>query len=152
MKHKIMLAIVVIGFVVGAVSLIRYKTSAGFFKDRSQTELRWETLGLYDYEKSIAPEELKKLDGQFIKIPGFMVPLEDNQKKITEFLLVPNPQACIHVPPPPPNQMLLAQSPSGVDVAYGPIWVHAIFRIKSMKHQYGEASFELEVKFVEPYL
>lgn len=44
----------------------------------------------------------KKLDNQDVRIPGFVVPLEGDAKKITAFLLVPYFGACIHVPPPPP--------------------------------------------------
>jgi hypothetical protein len=40
--------------------------------------------------------------------PGYMVPLEDNLREVTEFLLVPCPGACIHVPPPPPNQSCIS--------------------------------------------
>ena len=48
-----------------------------------------------------------KLDGQLIEIPGFIVPLsEDSEGLVTEFFLVPYVGACIHVPPPPPNQIV----------------------------------------------
>ena len=72
----------------------------------SAPELDWRALGEMDYISGAASEDLKKLDGKTVKIPGFMVPLEDNQKLVSQFLLVPSPQACIHVPPPPPNQMV----------------------------------------------
>ncbi|MDR1936219.1 MAG: DUF3299 domain-containing protein [Candidatus Accumulibacter sp.] len=45
--------------------------------------------------------------GRYIRIFGFVVPLEwDNESAISEFLLVPYFGACIHVPPPPPNQII----------------------------------------------
>lgn len=47
-----------------------------------------------------------ELDGQTVKIPGFVIPLEGDSESITEFLLVPFYGACIHVPPPPPNQII----------------------------------------------
>lgn len=46
------------------------------------------------------------LDGRKVKIPGFVVPLEEKGRAITEFLLVPYFGACIHVPPPPANQII----------------------------------------------
>ncbi len=50
---------------------------------------------------------VRELDGQRVKIPGFVVPLEsDEGGKMTEFFLVPYFGACIHVPPPPPNQIV----------------------------------------------
>jgi uncharacterized protein len=45
-------------------------------------------------------------NGQRVRIPGFVVPLEHRGKSVTEFLLVPYFGACIHVPPPPANQII----------------------------------------------
>ena len=45
-------------------------------------------------------------DGKRVKIPGFVVPLEGTAELTTEFLLVPFFGACIHVPPPPSNQIV----------------------------------------------
>lgn len=95
--------------------------------------------------------ELGKLDQQPVRIPGFMVPLEDDQKSVTEFLLVPTPQACIHMPPPPPNQMVLVRFPEGIPVAFGAIWVYGKLEIKSKRHEYGESSFQMEGATVEKY-
>jgi len=46
------------------------------------------------------------LDGKMVKIPGFVVPIEENARAVSEFLLVPYFGACIHVPPPPANQII----------------------------------------------
>ncbi len=114
-------------------------------------EVDWRLLGEMDYIEQKATDNLKKYDGKRVKIPGFMVPLEDEQRLVTEFLLVPSPQACIHVPPPPPNQMVYVKLKKGVPAAQGPIWVYGEFKITIMRSQYGEASFELNADFVEPY-
>lgn len=115
------------------------------------TEVDWRALDKMDYVNKKAPLELEKLNKTRVKIPGFMVPLEDNQRKVTEFLLVPSPQACIHVPAPPPNQMVYVKMKNGVPAADGPIWVYGDFEITLKQSQYGEASFELIGDFVEPY-
>lgn len=116
------------------------------------TEIDWRLLGDMDYVTGQATGELKTFDGQRVKIPGFMVPLEDNARQVTEFLLVPTPQACIHVPAPPPNQMLHVRvKDSGVPTAFGPIWVFGTFKIVTTKSQYGESAFELVTDRVEPY-
>src|SRR6266852_1336148 len=68
----------------------------------------WQTLRELDYhtgEKSSAIAQLVSA-GVIVRIPGFMIPLEDAADAITEFLLIPYPMACVHVPPPPPNQMI----------------------------------------------
>lgn len=126
-----------------------------FFKGGSRggpaTELDWRALGEMDYLANKPSEVLSKASGTRVKIPGFMVPLEDNQRLVTEFLLVPSPQACIHVPAPPPNQMVYVRMKKGVPAAYGPVWVYGEFKISTQKSQYGEASFELVSDFVEDY-
>jgi hypothetical protein len=120
----------------------------------SYQEIDWYKLAEHDFVSGMTPDALKILDGQKVKIPGFMVPLEDNMRKATVFLLVPSPQACIHVPPPPPNQMVFAESISsqGLEIKmYVPIWVYGIFHIVKKKHQFGESSFEIKVETVENY-
>ncbi|EGQ9112675.1 DUF3299 domain-containing protein [Vibrio alginolyticus] len=48
----------------------------------------------------------KEIAGKQVRIPGFVIPLEGDADSISEFLLVPFYGACIHVPPPPPNQII----------------------------------------------
>jgi len=119
----------------------------------SASEVNWRDLGELDYVSGESSTRLKSLDGKQVKVPGFMVPLEDNLRKVTQFLLVPTPQACIHVPPPPPNQMILVEMLDGheVDVNFGPIWIYGELKIFSINHQYGESSFVLKGIRIEPY-
>ncbi len=117
-------------------------------------EIDWYKLGEHDFVSGMTPESLKVHDGQKVRIPGFMVPLEDNMRKATVFLLVPSPQACIHVPPPPPNQMVFAEAADsqGIEVKmYVPIWAYGVFHINKKRHQFGESSFEIKVDRVENY-
>ena len=63
----------------------------------------------------------KALDGSNVKLPGFIVPLEVSKEgKVTEFFLVPYVGACIHVPPPPPNQIIYVRDEKGL--ALESIW------------------------------
>lgn len=116
-------------------------------------EVDWRLLADLDYFTGKAAGELGSLDGKPVRIPGFMVPLEDDQKAVTEFLLVPSPQACIHVPPPPPNQMVHITMDKSLhtEVANGPIWVYGILEIKPHRHMYGESSFQMKGMKVESY-
>ena len=115
-------------------------------------EVDWRLLGQMDYLAKKPTTELQALDGKQVKIPGFMVPLEDNERKVTEFLLVPSPQACIHVPPPPPNQMVYVVMKKGVEAAVGaPIWVYGNLKISTKRSKYGEVSFELSGDEIEDY-
>ena len=65
------------------------------------------------------------LDGQRIRMPGYVLPLEFEDNKVIEFLLVPYVGACIHVPPPPENQMVhvLADKPFKLEGMYTAVWV-----------------------------
>lgn len=122
-------------------------------KGLNGTEVDWRLLGEMDYITGKTPAQLKALDSKNVKIPGFMVPLEDSQRAVTEFLLVPSPQACIHVPAPPPNQMVYVKMETSQksEVAYGPIWVYGKLNLVTKKSIYGEASFELIGEAIEPY-
>lgn len=59
-----------------------------------------------ELRKKKASAVVPELDGTSIKMPGFVLPLEYSGLKVTEFLLVPWVGACIHTPPPPPNQIV----------------------------------------------
>lgn len=132
---------------------IYYAFQGGAKVTGQEVEVDWRLLGEMDYITGKAPDELYKLNHKLIKVPGFMVPLEDNLKQVSEFLLVPTPQACIHVPAPPPNQMVYVKmrNPTGAEVPMGPIWVYGELNLVTKKSMYGDASFEILGDFVEPY-
>jgi hypothetical protein len=97
-------------------------------------------------------DRLAAFDGKKIVSPGFMVPLEDNRNEVTEFLLVPNAQACIHAPPPPTNQMVYVRMVNGpAKSVFGPIKVAGTLRVSAQDHQYGSAGFQIYGDFVEKY-
>ena len=151
MRLWISLGSFILALVLGTFIFSKLAGSNFSFGRRADVEIDWRLLQGLDYVTGAAPKELQSLDGKMVKIPGFMVPLEDNSKLVTQFLLVPSPQACIHVPPPPPNQMLLINFKEGTDVLYGPIWVHGVLRIAPKRTMFGEASFEVEATLTEPY-
>nr|WP_310596951.1 DUF3299 domain-containing protein [Aeromonas aquatica] len=95
----------------------------------------------------------KKLDNQDLRIPGFVVPLEGDAKKITAFLLVPYFGACIHVPPPPTNQVIYVSYPKGapVDDLWDAIWVKGKMRTISSSHEMATASYSMEATDVSVY-
>ncbi|HDC4322694.1 DUF3299 domain-containing protein [Aeromonas hydrophila] len=95
----------------------------------------------------------QKLDNQKVRIPGFVVPLEGDAKKITAFLLVPYFGACIHVPPPPTNQVVYVSYPKGapVDDLWDAIWVKGKMRTVSSSHEMATASYSMEAVEVSVY-
>jgi hypothetical protein len=56
----------------------------------------------------------KELNGQRVRMGGYLLPLEVSGTEVIEFLLVPYVGACIHVPPPPPNQIIYVKAEKGV--------------------------------------
>ncbi|MFP5518760.1 MAG: DUF3299 domain-containing protein [Bdellovibrionia bacterium] len=148
MKTYVLVGVFILSVLTGAVIFHSLKSGGG---TGSGIEVDWRLLGEMDYVTGHSSSELKAVEGKRVKVPGFMVPLEDEQKRVTEFLLVPTPQACIHVPAPPPNQMVYVKMKEGVDTAYGPIWVYGDLKLVTKRSLYGEASFEIESDFIEPY-
>ena len=65
------------------------------------------------------------LDGKLVRMPGYALPLEQSEAGATELLLVPYVGACIHVPPPPANQIVYVKlaEPYKVTNLYQPIWI-----------------------------
>ena len=77
------------------------------------------------------------LDGKRVRIPGYALPLEFSGQGVKEFLLVPFVGACIHVPPPPPNQIVLARvdTPFTIVDLYTPVWITGTLRIEKMSRR-----------------
>jgi hypothetical protein len=116
-------------------------------------QIDWQLLAEMDYISGSTSPELDKINNQRIHMPGFMVPLEDDRRAVKEFLLVPSPQACIHVPSPPPNQMVFVRMSDGFETPsmMGPIWVYGKLMIVTRDSVYGKASSELLCDGVKPY-
>ncbi len=78
--------------------------------------------------------------GQAIRLPGYLLPLELVDQKAVEFLLVPTVGACIHTPPPPPNQIVYVRYEDGfkIDGLYQPVWISG--EVKAQR-QVTELSF-----------
>ena len=74
-------------------------------------------------------------DKQQVRIPGYILQLEFDGTKVTEFLLVPYVGACIHVPPPPPTQIVYVTIKNGYESGgvFEPVWVQGTIEVKSSK-------------------
>ena len=86
-----------------------------------------------------------ELDGSFVKIPGFIVPLEGDAENLTEFLLVPYFGACIHVPPPPSNQIVYVKfsEPVPIDNLYDAVWVTGRLSTEGWKGDIASVGYRL---------
>ena len=92
------------------------------------------------------------LDHKDVKISGFILPLAFNGTKVTQFLLVPFVGACIHVPPPPANQIVYVKVEQGFDVqgTFDPVWVTGTLKVTPTFTGLADAGYSLEAEKVEP--
>jgi uncharacterized protein len=113
--------------------------------------------------KTLQSAIVEELDGQSIRIPGYLLPLEMSGAKITEFLLVPYVGACIHVPPPPPNQIVYVKAAKSgghkSDKLFDPVWVTGKVSAKPLVKELfltdGSAGIDIgytmQASRIEPY-
>lgn len=97
---------------------------------------------------------VEELDGKEVKIPGFGLALEFKSKgKVDEFLLVPYFGACVHVPPPPPNQTIYIKSDKTVQLKgmWDPIWVYGTMHVARKDSPLASAAYTIELEKIEPY-
>ncbi|MCU0759350.1 MAG: DUF3299 domain-containing protein [Steroidobacteraceae bacterium] len=96
----------------------------------------------------------EQLDGVDVKLPGFIVPLDVGKDGlVSEFFLVPYFGACIHVPPPPPNQIVYVKTAKGLalDSIYEAYWVTGKMKITKKNTQLGASAYSLAATKVEIY-
>jgi hypothetical protein len=146
---------------------------------RKQTirELDWEELipeesrerflagpppAIHDYlgEGGMAAQQImdfsvnKSLNGSTVKIPGFIVPLDIGKDGlVSEFFLVPYFGACIHVPPPPPNQIVYVRMNKGIalDSIYEAYWITGKLKASNKTTRLGASAYQLDGSKVEIY-
>jgi len=96
---------------------------------------------------------VENLDGKMVRLPGFVVPLEGDGQRVDAFFLVPYFGACIHVPPPPANQMVHVTYEPGVKVEnlYDAIWVTGRLSVTTTDHELGTAGYAMDAFVIEPY-
>lgn len=91
------------------------------------------------------------LNGKRVHIGGYVVPLDFEATKVKEFLLVPFVGACIHVPPPPANQIIYVKAAQGFEVqgSFDPVWVTGTLNVSQTFTGLAETGYSLEAEKVE---
>lgn len=99
-----------------------------------------------------APVE-PSMNGKRIRISGFMIPLEQNEGKISEFLLAPYFGACIHAPPPPANQLIYVtlEQPLEDMESMQDVWVNGTLYTEQTGTDMGQSGYRMEAVQVTPY-
>jgi hypothetical protein len=95
-----------------------------------------------------------ELNSKKVRIPGYTVPFEYGAKaEVTEFLLVPYFGACIHAPPPPPNQTLFVKADDPIalkDLAQA-VWVEGVLTTQTQESDLADAAYTLQLTHIEKY-
>lgn len=97
------------------------------------------------FEQSLAGSMRPELDQQSVRLTGYVVPLEGDFDKVTEFLLVPFVGACVHVPPPPPNQLVHVIFPDGVSATqlWDAVVVEGVLQVSNSQTELAETGYQL---------
>lgn len=97
---------------------------------------------------------VKELDGQKIRIPGYTVPFDFGvDAEIREFLLVPYFGACIHAPPPPPNQTIFVMTDEPIkvrDLAQA-VWIDGTIHTQTQESELADAAYTIRMTGIETY-
>jgi uncharacterized protein len=96
----------------------------------------------------------QELDNREVSLPGFVVPLEyDANQNVTEFFLVPYFGACIHVPPPPPNQIIFVSYPQGLALPsiFEPFTVEGRLLVSTTSNDTALSAYRIDADMVSLY-
>lgn len=144
---------------------------AGRLAAQDALDLRWEDLmpgegnasalmGIVDhgqlatgFEQPQATGVVTEFDGRTVRLPGFVVPLDYSGQGVTTFILAPYVGACVHVPPPPANQLVLVTTERPYEDAqlFDPVWVTGLFQTASTSTDLATIGYTLTAERIEPY-
>jgi hypothetical protein len=93
------------------------------------------------------------MDGVAIRIPGYVVPLEETAQGVRELLLVPHFGACIHTPPPPANQIVHVRlkTPAKTLSSMDTVWISGTLKLARATTVHGVSGYVMDAVKVEPY-
>ena len=92
-------------------------------------------------------------NGQIVRLPGFIVPIDYSGTAVRAFILVPFVGACVHVPPPPANQLVFVTTSTPYESAglYEPVNVIGMFGTASTSTQLADIAYALSADRIEPF-
>lgn len=102
----------------------------------------------------VSTKVIDTMDNRWVKLPGFIVPIATNeQQKVTEFFLVPYFGACLHMPPPPPNQIIYASYPQGLNLPslYDAFWLSGQLNTEVISNSVAKSAYSMRVAHIESY-
>jgi hypothetical protein len=92
-------------------------------------------------------------NGEVVRLPGFIVPIDYSGTGVSAFILVPFVGACVHVPPPPANQLVFVTTSKPYETSglYEPVNVTGMFGVSSLSTQLADIAYALSADRIEPY-
>ncbi len=106
-------------------------------------------------------ERDERLGAGPVRIAGYLVPLNElsldrDLVRQTEFLLVPYVGACLHYPPPPPDQMIHVRMAPGqaasLDLwSWDPLEVAGVLRAETLESVYGAIGYRMDGIAIREY-
>lgn len=111
-----------------------------------------------DFWQPVYDENAKKLnpilDGAYIKMPGYIIPIDLTTDGVTSFVLVPYVGACLHTPPPPANQLVFVttQKPWPSDNLWDAVWVTGQMEHEIQTTEVAETGYLLKAEKMEAYV
>ena len=154
-QHTMTLNIHLFSYFIAVIFLTMSHSSSAELEIISWQDLAPEydgSIGLDDvpWGERVRPEMNEKI----VRIPGFIVPLDFEQRQsVTRFLLVPYFGACIHEPPPPPNQTIYAEFEPGYNLEsfWQPFWIEGKIFVNRVEEDLATALYTLSAEKIELY-
>ncbi len=105
------------------------------------------------FEQPEARAVTSEYNGKIVRLPGYIVPLDFDSTGVTAFILAPFVGACIHVPPPPANQLVLVttEEPYEYKGLFDPVNVTGMFGTAATATSLAEIGYALSAELIEPY-
>ncbi len=128
----------------------------GALEDQLSNNLKSKPITKDDpYQRAlVSTRTVPAMNNQPIRVPGFIVPLSFAEDlSITQFFLVPFFGACIHLPPPPPNQIIFVNYPQGLALEdmYSPYWMSGIVKTQLVENNTATSAYSMELDAYELY-
>lgn len=110
--------------------------------------------GLFKMEQQGSFRTIAELDEIYVKLPGYIVPVDvSDDQKMSSFFLVPYFGACIHVPPPPPNQIVYVTLDTPIDVTdiYDAFWIEGTLSVETVQKDVAASAYVIKADKISAY-
>ncbi|WP_211215036.1 DUF3299 domain-containing protein [Algicola sagamiensis] len=129
----------------------------GSIEDQIESQLQNKKKRFKDdrYQRALTSTKvIPEMNNKPIRIAGYVVPLAFNEaQRVTHFFLVPYYGACIHVPPPPPNQIIYVEAKQGFKLVdlYDAFWVSGWLQTSLIENDTATAAYRMQMQSIQLY-